>query len=67
MGRFLAHDSHEVPVFDSRSAVSEHVTDQLRINFACRVETDRRLNVLVVNVAVDGARDHDHFGFYFMC
>ena len=54
----LAHEADEVPVFDGRGTVREHVSNKLRVDLGGTVESDRRLEVLVVNISVDGSRDN---------
>lgn len=57
--RLLAHQTNEVPVLDCRSTVGQHVADQLRVDLRSRVETDRGLDVTMVDVTVDGAWNAD--------
>lgn len=62
MRGLLAHEADEVPVLDRRCRVRQHIANQLRIDLASRVEADRRLHVVVVDVAVDGAGRDDYSG-----
>lgn len=62
VGWLLTHQSDEVPVLDGGGTVSQHVADQLRVDFRGGVEADRGADVLVVDVAVHSAWNHDHAG-----
>ena len=59
MGGVPAHEADKVPVLDSGCRVGEHVSNQLRVDFAGRVKANAGADVLVVNVAVDTA-GHDN-------
>ena len=62
VGRLLAHKSDKVPVLDGGGRVGEHVSDQLGVHLGGSVETNRGLNVLVVNVSVNGGGNDDDSG-----
>ena len=55
-----AHELDEVPVFLGREAVALYVADKLGVDFGGGVEAERRLDDLVLEVAVDGLRAADH-------
>ena len=55
-----AHEFDEVPVFAGRVAVALDVTDELAVGLAGCVKTEAGLDLLVLQVAVDGLRAADH-------
>ena len=54
------HQFDEVPIFFCRVAVTLDVADNLRVNFASCVKSERNLNDVVLQVAVDGFRASDN-------
>ncbi len=59
VARGAAHQADEVPVLDRGRRVAADVADQLGVDLARRVEAERRLDLLVLHVAVDRLRDAD--------
>ena len=57
MGRFLTHESNEVPILDGRGAVSKHVTNKLRVDLRGSVESNCRLEILVVDISINSGWD----------
>ena len=60
-----AHDLDEVPVLLGREGVPAHVAGQFGVNLGGGVETEADLDLLVLQVAVDGlgASDDPDVGF----
>ena len=54
------HHLDEVPVLAGRVTVALNVTNQLRVGLTSGVETERGLNLLVLQVTVDGLRATDY-------
>ena len=67
VGWLLAHESDEVPVLDGRGTVSEHVSDQLRVDLRCCVESNSRLEIVVLEVTVDRCRHYNDPAWSFIC
>ena len=49
-----------MPVFLGRIAVAGYIADELTVNLGCCVKTERYLNVLVLEVTVDGLGNTDN-------
>ncbi len=60
MGSRTSHHLNEMPVFACRITVALNVSNQLGIGFASGVEAEGRLNLVVLQVAVDGLRTANH-------
>ena len=54
------HQLDEVPVFTCRIAVALNVTDELRVSLTSCIETERSLNLLVLQVTIDSLRTSDY-------
>ena len=54
------HHLDEVPILAGRVTVALDVTNQLRISLTSGIETERSLNLLVLQVTVDGLRTTDY-------
>ena len=50
------HQLDEVPVLTSRVTVTLNVTDKLRVSLSSCIETERSLNLIVLQVAIDSLR-----------
>ena len=59
MGSRATHHLDEVPILASGVAVALDVTDELGVSLTSGVETERGLNLVVLQVAVDGLRAAD--------
>ena len=59
---FFTHEANEIPVLDSGGAVSQHVANELRVDLGGGVETNCGLEVVVVDVSIDGGWDADDTG-----
>ncbi len=60
VGCRTSHKFYEVVVFLCGVAVTLDVADHLGIHLACRVKSERGLDPLVLEVAVDGFRNAYH-------
>ena len=58
--RRAAHQAHEMVVFLRGQRVHADVPDQLRVDLARRVKTERHRDVVVLQIAVDRLRAADH-------
>ena len=59
VGSAAAHDLDEVPVLLGGVAVSLDISDQLAVGLGCGIESEGRLDVFILQVAVDGLRAAD--------
>lgn len=59
MRRLVSHKTDKVPVLDSRSTVSEHVSDKLRVNLCGRVKTNCSLKISMIDISIN-RRWHDN-------
>ena len=60
MRRRMTHQADKVPVFDSTGAICQHIADQLRIDLARTVKSNRRLEVIVADVSVHSCGDRNN-------
>ena len=60
MGSGTAHNLDEVPVFLRRVAVSLNISNHLAVGLGSGIKTKGDLNILILQVAVDGLRAADH-------
>jgi len=60
----LAHQPDEVPIFDGRGWISEHVSNQLRVDLWSSVKTEWHLQELMSDVSVKSGWNTGNVGFY---
>ena len=56
-----------MPVFLGRVTVAGYVTDEFAVNLGCGVKTEGNLDVLVLQVTVDGLGHANHLDACIMC
>lgn len=57
--RSVSHKTDKVPVLYSRSTISEHVTDKLRVDLGGRIKSNSSLKISMVDISINRCRHDD--------
>lgn len=60
--RWASSCEHEIPILDGGSAIGQHVTDKLWENLGSRVEPNKSLDILVIDIAINTSWCYDNLG-----